>query len=296
MNYYNEIKQELVNNEVYKKVKDYSKNRSDLRTYYNVGKLLSDAGKHYGERIICKCADRLEMEIGKKYNKRSLFRMRQFYLTFKEEKVSPMATQLSWSHFCELLTLKDLNKINYYIYISENQKLSKRQLRERIKNKEYERLDDKAKEKLINEEEPKAEDLVKNPILIKNRFNTDNLTEKMLQRLILEDIPSFLKELGIGFCFIENEYKIKMGNRYNYIDILLFNIKDNRYVVLELKVTELKKKHYGQIKTYMNYIDKKLKTPNQNLTLGIILCKKHNKFILEYVTGDNVMEREYALV
>lgn len=87
-----------------------------------------------------------------------------------------------------------------------------------------------------------------------------------------------------------------MGNRYNYIDILLFNIKDNRYVVLELKVTELKKKHYGQIKTYMNYIDKKLKTPNQNLTLGIILCKKHNKFILEYVTGDNVMERESALV
>ena len=296
MSYYNEIKQELVNNEVYKKVKDYSKNRSDLKTYYNVGKLLSEAGKHYGERIICKYADRLEMEIGKKYNKRSLFRMRQFYLMFKEEKVSPMATQLSWSHFCELLTLKDLNKINYYIYISENQKLSKRQLRERIKSKEYERLDDKAKEKLISEEEPKAEDLVKNPILIKNRFNTDNLTEKMLQRLILEDIPSFLKELGIGFCFIENEYKIKIGNRYNYIDILLFNIKDNRYVVLELKVTELKKEHYGQIKTYMNYIDKKLKTPNQNPTLGIILCKKHNKFILEYVTGDNVIEREYALV
>ncbi len=294
MNYYNEIKKELVNNEVYKRVKDYSKNRSDLKTYYTVGKLLSEAGRHYGEGIISKYSKKLTNELNKGYNTSSLKRMRQFYTMV--QKGATMSHQLAWSHYVELLSLRNLDKINYYIRITEDWNLSVRELRQRIKNKEYERLDDKTKEKLINKEDNHVEDFIKNPILIKNRFNTDNLTEKMLQRLILEDIPSFLKELGIGFCFIENEYKIKIGNRYNYIDILLFNIKDNRYVVLELKVTELKKEHYGQIKTYMNYIDKKLKTPNQNPTLGIILCKKHNKFILEYVTGYNVIEREYALV
>ena len=103
MNYYENIKQELINNEVYKKVKDYSKNRSNLQTYYNVGKMLSEAGKHYGEGIIEKYSIKLINELDKKYNKRTLFRMKQFYEIFKNEKVSPMATQLSWSHFIELL-------------------------------------------------------------------------------------------------------------------------------------------------------------------------------------------------
>ena len=149
---------------------------------------------------------------------------------------------------------------------------------------------------LIKKEEPKTEDLIKNPIIIKNIYDTNNITEKMLGQLILEQLPSFLDELGIGFSFIKNEYKIKIGDRYYYIDFLLYNIKDNRYVVLELKNTELKKEHFGQIKTYMNYIDKNLKTPDQNPTLGIILCKKDNEFIFEYVPNDYVIDREYELV
>ena len=296
MNYYGEIKNELINNEAYKKVKDYSKNRSDLKTYYNVGKLLSEAGKHYGEGIIKKYSDKLILEVGRKYNKRSLFRMRQFYLTFKDEKVSPLATQLTWSHFCELLSLKNINKINYYIDICEEQNLSKRQLRERIKSNEYERLDDKTKIKLMNHEEEKTTDFIKNPILIKNKYNTDKISEKMLQQLILEDIPSFLNELGQGYSFVKNEYPIKIGNRYNYIDILLYNIKDNRYVIIELKVTELKKEHIGQIKTYMNYIDKNIRTINQEPTIGIIICKKGNEFIMQYVIENNIYETNYEMI
>ena len=142
------------------------------------------------------------MELGRKYNERTLRRMRQFYILFKDEKWSPMATELLWSHFCELLRLKDMNEINYYIYISQKQNLSKRQLRERIKNNEYERLDDKTKEKLIKKEEPKTEDLIKNPIFIKNTHNTNNITEKMLKELILENIDDFLKELGVGFSYV----------------------------------------------------------------------------------------------
>ena len=175
--------------------------------------------------------------------------------------------------------------------------MSKRQLRERIKNKEYQRLDDNTKLKLINKEETKINDFVKNPIVIHNKYNFDKerISEKVLQNLILEDIPSFLDELGDGYSFIRNEYKIKIGNIYNYIDLLLFNIKYNCYVVVELKVTELKKEHIGQIQIYMNYIDKHIKTINQDKTIGIIITKRDNHYYIEYSSDKRILTREYIL-
>ena len=123
----------------------------------------------------------------------------------------------------------------------------------------YERLDEVTKEKLKIKEDLKIPDLVKNPILIKNNFNYKEISEKVLKKLIFENIESFMNELGNSFCFVGSEYKIKIGDRYNYIDLLLFNIEYNCYVVIELKVTELKKEHIGQIQVYMNYIDNNLK-------------------------------------
>ena len=293
MNYYNKIKNELINNEVYKKVKDYSKNRSDLNTYYKVGKLLNDAGKSYGEGIIKKYSDRLTKELGKGYGLSNLKNMRRFYNIAKSQTVSDL---LSWSHYVELLKIDDINKINYYIRITEEQNLSVRKLRKRIKSREYERLDDNTKEKLINKEKVNAGDLIKDPIFIKNKFDTGKISEKMLMSFILEDIPSFLKQLGEGFTFIENEYPIKIGDRYNYIDMLLYNIYDNCYVVIELKINEIKKEHIGQVETYMNFIDKNLRTINQGPSIGIIVCKKKNGYLFKYVTNENIYEREYKLV
>ena len=112
----------------------------------------------------------------------------------------------------------------------------------------------------------------------------------------MEDLPSFLKELGNGFTFVENEYKIKIGNTYNYIDLLLYNIEFNCYVVVELKVTELKKEHIGQIEVYMNYIDKNLRKVTQDKTIGIIICKKNNKFIMEYCSDKRILSKEYKLI
>ena len=295
MNYYNEIKNELINNEVYKKVKDYSKNKNDLKTYYNVGKLLYDAGKHYGENIIEKYSKKLVVDINKKYNKRTLFRMKQFYNLFKSKKVSALPTQLSWSHYCELLPLSNIEIIDYYISITINENLSYRKLREKIKNKEYERLPESTKNKLTNKEKSNVQDFIKNPIIIKNKYNYENVSEKLLQDLILEDIPSFLEELGTGFTFIKNEYKIKIGNRYNYIDLLLFNYVYNCFIVVELKVTELKKEHIGQIEVYMNYVDKNIKTIYQDKTIGIIICKKNNEFVIEYASDDRIFSKEYVL-
>ena len=294
INYYDEIKNELVNNEITKKVKDYSKNRSDLTTYYNVGKLLFEAGKHYGEGIIKEYSKRLTNEFGTKFGITLLKRIRQFYIVI--EKGATMSHQLSWSHYCELLPVNSIDKINYYIKITKEQNLSIRELRAKIKNNEYERLDESTKEKLKEKEELKVPDLVKNPIQIKNTSGNNEISEKVLQKLILEDIPSFLDELGNGFTFVRNEYKIKIGDRYNYIDLLLFNYQFNCFVVVELKVTELKKEHIGQIEFYMNYIDKNLKNINQNKTIGIIICKKENKYVIEYCSDDRIIAREYELV
>ena len=152
MNYYNEIKEELINNEITKRVKDYSKNRSDLNTYYNVGKLLKEAGKHYGKGIIKEYSDKLRFEVDKKYSYRTLFRMKQFYIIFSSKKVSAMPTQLTWSHYIELLSVKNVDEINYYVEISIVQNLSYRELSSRIKSKEYERLPEETKLKLKTKE------------------------------------------------------------------------------------------------------------------------------------------------
>lgn len=295
MNYYEEIKDKLIDNEIYAKVKDYSKEKYRVITYYEIGKLLNDAGGKYGENIIDKYSKKLVLEVCKKYNRRLLFRMKQFYNIFSNKKVSTLWTQLTWSHIRLLFNL-NYNSINYYINVVISQHISVRELEYKIKSNEYERLPEDTKCKLINKKEPGIVDYVKNPIHIKNSNNYENISEKILQRLILEDIPSFLKELGEGFTFIENEYKIKLGNRSNYIDILLYNIKFRCYVVVELKVTEINSKHTGQIQNYMNYIDKNVKGLDDNKTVGIIICKRENNYVIEYCSDKRIVAKEYELV
>ena len=296
MNFYNEIKNELINNEINRKVKNYSINKSDLNSYYNVGKILNEAGKHYGEGIIKEYSQKLKYDLNKNYSVRLLYRMLKYYNFVSEEKLPTLSAKLSWSHYDEILRFDDINKIAFYIKISEQQNLSVRQLRERIKSNVYERLPESTKYKLIKQDESNVVDFVKNPIVIKNGNKYDIFSEKVLQKLILEDIESFLEELGTGFTFIKSEYPIKLGNRYNYIDLLLYNIKYKCYVVVELKVTELKKEHTGQIQTYMNYINMNIKSIEENETVGIIICRQDNKYVIKYCSDDRIIAREYELV
>ena len=295
MNYYDEIKEKLLKNEIYAKVKDYSKERNKILTYFEVGKLLSEAGKEYGNDIIGSYAEKLAIEVGKKYNVRTLRRIRQFYNVFKDEKWSPSATVLTWSHYTELLALNDINKINYYIDICKKQSLSRNDLRNKIKSKEYERLSEETKNKLITNEELKLPDLVPNPILIKSELNQEKLSEYALKQAILNNLENFLTQLGNGFSYIGNEYKMKVGNNYNYIDLLLYNFKYKCFVVIELKVTELKKEHIGQIQVYMNYIDKNVKDVSDDKTIGIIICSRNNQFIIEYCSDERIFAREFKI-
>ena len=292
MNYYNEIKNELINNEINRTVKNYSINRNDLNSYYNVGKLLLDAGNQYGESIIKEYSLRLTEDLGPGYSQRNLRNMRQFYKV--SQKWQTLSAKLSWSHYCEILWFDD-NKFQYYVKIAELNNLSIRQLREKIKSNEYERLPEFTKNKLLNQDKQNVVDFVKNPIKIKNDNKYDILSEKILQKLILEDIENFLEELGIGFTFIKSEYPIKLGNRYNYIDLLLYNIKYRCYVVVELKITELKKEHTGQIMTYMNYIDKHIKSINQEKTIGIIISRRDNHYYIEYSSDNRIYTKNYVI-
>ena len=295
-NTYEQIENKILNHEIYQNVKDYSKAKEKIKTYLEVGELLKNVDTKYGKNVIKDYSKRLTNKFGKKYSTSLLYKIKQFYSII--EKVPTMSGKLSWSHWYEMLSFDDINKIVYYVNQCEAYNLDVRELRNRIKSNEYERLPVDARNKLKSKDEANVIDFVKNPIHIKNSENKENISEKILQKLVLEDIPSFLEELGEGFTFIKNEYKIKIDDRYNYIDLLLYNIKYKCYVVVELKITELKKEHTGQIMAYMNYIDKNIKTIEENDTVGIIICKQDNEYVIKYYTVGIIIckqDNEYVI-
>ena len=278
------------------KVKDYLKEKNTVITYFEIGRLLNEAGGKYGDNFIDKYFKKLVIKVGKKYNRRTLFRMKQFYNVFSNEKVSPLVTHLTWTNCLVLLSIKDVNELYYYANEVKNRLLSKRQLEEIIKNKNTKDCQSQLKNKLIFEEKLEVKDLVPNPILIKNKRNIETATKRTLHDLILVDIEFFMKELGNNFSFIGSEYKIKIGDTYHKIDLLLFNINYNAYVVVELKVTQFRVEYISQVQKYMNYIDENIKEMSNNNTIGILICKKEDKFVIEYCSADGIAVREYELV
>ena len=197
MNYYNEIKEKLIKSEIYDRAKDYSKDRNKVYIYFETGKLLSKAGKKYGKNIIKKYSEKLVIEVGKKYNLRTLYGMRKFYEIFSNEKLNTTCSKLSWSHYREVLSLKDINAIRYYLNQCEYKNLTVKELQIIIKNKEYERLSDETKNKLIKSEQLKVDDLIPNPIIIKNNSLNEKLTEYALKQIILNNLDEFLLQLGM---------------------------------------------------------------------------------------------------
>jgi predicted nuclease of restriction endonuclease-like (RecB) superfamily len=180
--------------------------------------------------------------------------------------------------------------------LSINENLSRNDLRSRIRNKEYKRLSNRTIEKLVNNEKVEVIDFVKDPIILNKKHDYSKLSEYGLKEIIMNDLDNFLNELGNGFCYIGNEYKIKIGNTYNYIDILLFNVVFNCYVVVELKVNKLTKQDIGQIMIYKNYIDDNIKNKNQTKTIGLIVCKENNKYLIKYSSDSRIQVITYEIV
>ena len=301
MNYYNEIKNILIDNVIGRKVREYKSNQKDLDSYYNVGKLLVEAqgGEErakYGNGLIKEYSKRLTSELGKGYSVRSLTDMRTFY-SFCQKRQSLIAEfkfqNISWTCITKLLKLDDINAIFYYVKCIGKMNLTTRELDSKLKSKEYERLDNKIKEKLVKQEEVTVKDKIPDPIVLEGLESKERLTEKIVQKWIDENPASFCEALGEGYSYIKSQYKIKIGSNYNYIDVLLFNYISNSFVVVEIKVTELKKEHIGQIETYMNYVDANLKKEFHNKTTGILLVRENNKWLIKYVNNNGIIVRNY---
>ncbi len=294
--YYIKLKEKALKVEIYDRARDYAKDKNKVNAYFEMGELLSKAGREYGKSIINNYSEKLMIEVGKKYNYRTLYRMRKFYELFKSGNLTTLWSNLSWSHYREILSLKNINEITYYLNECENKNLTQRQLHELIKQNTYNRLNNDVKIKLIESEKLKVNDLIPNPITIKSNLLREELSEYSLKQAVLTNLDDFLKQLGVGFTYVGNEYRIKIDSKYNCIDLLLYNIKYKCYVVVELKITELKKEHTGQIMNYMNYIDKNIKSFGENKTEGIIICKRNNEYVIEYCSDDRIIAREYELV
>ena len=296
MNYLDNIKELIENDIVLKKKHRLIEEDSRIVTYYEIGKLIVEAQggesrAKYGNGLIKEWSKELTNLYGKGYNTSNLKRMRQFYLLL--QKGAPLAHQLTWTNLSIILPIKEESKRNYYINLCIKQNLSKRQLQEKIKNNEYERLEYKDNIELITDKyEVTIKDMIKNPILIKTNERIDKLSEKALKKFILEKIEEFLLELGYGFLFAGSEYKLGKHK----CDLLFFNTELNCYVVIELKTRKLKPIDIGQIKYYMNYIDSNIKKDYMNKSIGIILCKEDNQIVVKYVTDERILFSKYELV
>ena len=303
MNYYKEIKNLIEEKEVNDKVRYLESNKETIKTYYEIGRLLIKAqgGEEkakYGDGLIKKWSEKLTKEYGNGYKIANLKNMRKFYIMFRKSYTACSQSNLSWSHYKYLLKFDNENERNYYINRSIQNNLSVRGLINEIKTKSCDRLSyaDKKNIKLITDKETSLDikDMIHDPILI-NIDSKEKMSEKVLKKYILKELEHFFLELGTGFTFVGSEYKLSYDNKNYYVDLLLFNYKLNRFIVCELKLKSVNARDIGQTLNYIKIIDKTLKEKNHKNTIGIIVSKRNNKFILEYVSDLSLMLTTYKL-
>ena len=300
MNYYDEVNSYVKKVEIGKAIRETNANMELVECYWNVGRLIVEAqgGKEkakYGNELIKTWAEKLTEEYGKGYNYTNLSRFRQFYLAFPI--VAPLGQQLSWTIIRTILPIKDENKRNYYINLCIANDLSKRELEKDIKSNSYERLEYKPDkiDVVVSTKVPAIVNNFKNPILLELK-DKEIKSESDLEKLIYSQLSYVFLQLGKGFTWVGNQYKVSDGNKNYFIDMLLYNVKYNCYVVVEIKCRKLKKEDKGQVEFYMNLVDNYVKEPSNNPTIGIIITKDQDKFVANFVRSEKVVPLTYEFV
>ncbi len=302
MNYLKKIEKLVENHIVEVKRYEYHINRNLLETYFNIGKLLieaqgGEAKAKYGDNLLKEYSKVLTKKYGKGYDDSNLRRMRALYLTF--QKCGSVSHELSWTHYRKILSIKDINKRNYYINLAIDNRLSVRELVNEIKNNAFERLSYANKNNIELKSDNKNYsilEMIKDPIKIILENSTDKkLSEKALKKYILDSIEKFILELGVGFYFGGSEKKIKVGDTYKYIDLVFFNVNLNCYVLLELKINKLNIRDIGQLEFYIKYYDANIKETYHNQTIRIIVCQKSEKEIENILNKDNIKITSYEI-
>lgn len=287
MNNYEEVETLVKKVEIGKPIRERQANNEITEAYWNIGKLIVDAqgGKEkskYGDKLLKEWSEKLSKEYGKGYDYTNLSRFRQLYLYFSI--IGPVGQQLNWTIIRTILPIKDENKRNYYINLCVKNNLSKRELIKEIKSNSFERLEHKPdKVDIITSAiVPAITENFKNPILLNlNGNKVEN--EKDLEKLIYSQLSYVFMQLGNDFTWVGNQYKISDGNKNYYIDMLLYNVNYNCYVVVEIKCRSLKKEDKGQTEFYMTLVDKYKKRANNNPTIGIIITREQDKFVANFV-------------
>lgn len=300
MNNYEEVETLVKKVEIGKAIKERQANNEITEAYWNIGKLIIDAqgGKEkskYGDKLLKEWSEKLSKEYGKGYDYTNLSRFRQLYLYFPI--IGPVGQQLNWTIIRTILPIKDENKRNYYINLCIKNNLSKRELIKEIKSNSFERLEHKPdKVDIITSAiVPAITENFKNPILL-NLNGTKVENEKDLEKLIYSQLSYVFMQLGNDFTWVGNQYKISDGNKNYYIDMLLYNVNYNCYVVVEIKCRSLKKEDKGQTEFYMTLVDKYKKRANNNPTIGIIITREQDKFVANFVKSEKLVPLTYELV
>ena len=293
----NEIKDLIINarNKVAQQV-----NETLVDTYWNIGKVIVEKEQsgqikaEYGKAILLNVSKRLSKEIGKGFSKSNLFNMRKFYLMYS--KIPDTSGILGWSHYCELISIKEDAKRQFYEKETINSKWSVRELQRQIETSLFERLllsDGKAnKEKVLQLAREgqilnKPEDVIKDPYVFEFLGVPEQkpLLEKDLEYKLINHIEKFLLELGKGFMFVGSQQRITIGNVHYYVDMVFYNKILKAYVLIDLKMGNLKPENFGQMNMYLNYYEEEINEEGDNKPIGIILCADKDNVVAEYSIG-----------
>ena len=300
MNYYDEVNSYVKKVEIGKAIRETNANMELVECYWNVGRLIVEAqgGKDkskYGNELLKDWSAKLTKEYGKGYDYTNLSRFRQLYLCFPI--IGAVRQQLSWTIIRTILPIKDENKRNYYINLCIENNLSQRELIKEIKSNSYERLEHKPEkiDMIVPIKVPAIINNFKNPILLELK-DKEIKSESDLEKLIYSQLSCVFLQLGNGFMWVGNQYKVSDGNKNYFIDMLLYNIKYDCYVVVEIKCRKLKKEDKGQVEFYMNLVDNYVKEPNNNPTIGIIITKDQDKFVANFVRSEKLAPLTYKFV
>ena len=284
-----------------------------LSTYWNIGRIISEYEQtvperaDYGKQTLKELAKVLTAEFGKGFSRANLQNMRAFYLTY--EKCQTLSGKLSWSHYCELLSISDPDKRSFYEKEAVNSNWSVRELKRQIDSSLFERLilsrGDAYKEQVLALAEKGIEitepaDIIRDPYVFEFLGLPEDkpVMESDLERALVQQIEKFLLELGRGFMFVGTQQRVTVNNTHYYVDMVFYNKILRAYVLIELKTTKLTPEAAGQINMYLNYYASEVNDPDDNPPIGIILCAEKDSIAAEYALGglaNNIFASRYVL-
>ena len=284
-----------------------------LTTYWNIGRIIVEYEQQnqiradYGKQTLRELSKELTREFGKGFSRSNLQNMRAFYLAY--EKCQTVSGKLSWSHYCELLSITDENKRSFYEKESINSGWSVRELKRQIDSSLYERLllssGDANKEKVLSLAQKGIEinqpaDIIRDPYVFEFLGVPENkpILESDLENALVVQIEKFFLELGRGFMFVGTQQRVTLNNTHYYVDMVFYNKILRAYVLIELKTKKLTPEAAGKLNMYLNYYAAEVNDPDDNPPIGIILCTEKDSIAAEYALGglsNNIFASRYVL-